>query len=212
MGELVLVRHGQANSFAKDEASYDRLSDLGRTQARWLGEWFDEQEGFDQVISGTMSRQVGTAQELGHEPAQDPRLNELNYYQLSDEFSRHGNVPPHGPEEFARYSVMLVEAWFAGDIGDSESFESFETRVTAAMEDALNPGARVLCVTSGGVIAMMLRRVLDLSPARMANMMLPIFNSSVHRIIVREHGTYLAGFNAIPHLESDERAHARTHY
>ena len=37
MGEVVLVRHGQANSGATDEESYDRLSDLGHQQARWLG-------------------------------------------------------------------------------------------------------------------------------------------------------------------------------
>jgi broad specificity phosphatase PhoE len=30
MGEIILVRHGQANSTATDEAGYDRLSDLGR--------------------------------------------------------------------------------------------------------------------------------------------------------------------------------------
>src|SRR6056297_3369689 len=37
VAEIILVRHGQANSHATDEQSYDRLSDLGREQARWLG-------------------------------------------------------------------------------------------------------------------------------------------------------------------------------
>ena len=37
MGELTLIRHGQANSGATTEEDYDRLSDLGHTQARLLG-------------------------------------------------------------------------------------------------------------------------------------------------------------------------------
>ena len=40
MVELTIVRHGQANTGATDEKSYDKLSDLGRQQARWLGEHF----------------------------------------------------------------------------------------------------------------------------------------------------------------------------
>ena len=39
MSHITLIRHGQANSQARDEASYDRLSDLGHQQAAWLGEW-----------------------------------------------------------------------------------------------------------------------------------------------------------------------------
>ncbi len=37
MALLFLVRHGQA-SFG--QAHYDQLSDQGRQQARWLGEYF----------------------------------------------------------------------------------------------------------------------------------------------------------------------------
>ncbi len=39
MSKITLIRHGQANNTATDEAGYDRLSDLGRQQARWLGEY-----------------------------------------------------------------------------------------------------------------------------------------------------------------------------
>ena len=39
MAELVLVRHGQASFGAAD---YDKLSDLGWRQSRWLGEYFAE--------------------------------------------------------------------------------------------------------------------------------------------------------------------------
>ena len=62
MGEIILVRHGQANSAARDEASYDRLSALGAEQARLLGDWFRAQDiGFDRVLAGTLSRHRATA-------------------------------------------------------------------------------------------------------------------------------------------------------
>ena len=38
MPEITLVRHGQAKQNATSEEDYDRLSDLGRIQAKWVGE------------------------------------------------------------------------------------------------------------------------------------------------------------------------------
>ncbi|MEM7685167.1 MAG: phosphoglycerate mutase family protein [Pseudomonadota bacterium] len=58
--ELWLVRHGQA-AFASDD--YDRLTDLGWQQARWLGEHLRGMEvGFDRIASGTLRRQRETAE------------------------------------------------------------------------------------------------------------------------------------------------------
>jgi len=44
MVRIFLIRHGQANSEAKDEVSYDRLSALGKIQAGWLGQYFKKNE------------------------------------------------------------------------------------------------------------------------------------------------------------------------
>ena len=77
---------------------------------------------------------------------------------------------------------------------------------------AANPGRPVLCVTSAGVIGMVVRHLLRLDPRRMAHILLPIMNTSVHRFHVTPHGTFLAGFNGVPHLEAAARAHARTNY
>jgi len=56
MTEIILVRHGQANSTATDEVGYDRLSDLGRIQAGWLGEWLAATDpDFDRIITGTLN-------------------------------------------------------------------------------------------------------------------------------------------------------------
>ena len=54
MLHLTLVRHGQANSDARDESSYDQLSVLGHQQARWLGAHFTAANvDFDQIYCGT---------------------------------------------------------------------------------------------------------------------------------------------------------------
>ncbi len=59
MSTLTLVRHGQASFFAAD---YDRLSDVGEIQARLLGSyWFGRGVSFDEIYTGTRSRQVETA-------------------------------------------------------------------------------------------------------------------------------------------------------
>lgn len=60
MSRLLLVRHGQASFL---EADYDKLSALGETQARLLGEfWAGRQVRIDFVAMGPLSRQKHTAQ------------------------------------------------------------------------------------------------------------------------------------------------------
>ncbi|MEJ7639147.1 MAG: histidine phosphatase family protein [Singulisphaera sp.] len=59
MSTLTLVRHGQASFFAAD---YDKLSDVGETQARLLGSyWLGRGVSFDEVYTGPRSRQIETA-------------------------------------------------------------------------------------------------------------------------------------------------------
>lgn len=61
MSRIYLVRHGQAGT----RKSYDSLSDLGRRQARLLGEYFlAEGIRFDAAYRGAMSRQEKTAAEV----------------------------------------------------------------------------------------------------------------------------------------------------
>src|SRR4051794_24521887 len=59
MGQIYLVRHGQA-SFGS--ANYDQLSDLGLEQARLLGEWFaNSHQQFHCVVTGGLKRHRQTA-------------------------------------------------------------------------------------------------------------------------------------------------------
>ncbi|GGL51427.1 histidine phosphatase family protein [Wenxinia marina] len=213
MGEIVMVRHGQANTGAATEEEYDRLSPLGHRQAGWLGEWLRANEApFDAVLSGTMRRHRETAEAMRFPPQQaDERLNELDYFALARDLQVHRQVPPPGtPEDFADHVPQTFAAWHAAEIAGAEPFASFEARVRDVLDEAATPGRRVLCVTSGGVIAMAMRLALGLDPERLAHVLLPIHNSSLHRFRVREGGTYLSAFNAIPHLDPPDRASART--
>lgn len=61
MSFLYLIRHGQAGL----RHDYDTLSDLGRTQARLLGEYLVAQQmQFSTVYSGALKRQRETAREV----------------------------------------------------------------------------------------------------------------------------------------------------
>jgi broad specificity phosphatase PhoE len=213
MGEIILVRHGQANSTATDEAGYDRLSDLGRKQAEWLGQWLaSREEGFDLVLSGSLNRHLGTAEAMGHRPEIDTRLNEMDYFNLSRALTAARGKGPVTQGDFAAHIADVMEAWHRAEILGNETFDAFEARVTGVLAEAAAPGRRVLCVTSGGVIGMVIRHLLRLDPTRMAHVLLPILNTSVHRVQVMPHGTILAGFNATPHLDAPDRVHARTHF
>ncbi|SLN43702.1 histidine phosphatase family protein [Roseisalinus antarcticus] len=215
MGEIILVRHGQANSAARDEASYDRLSDLGHAQAAALGDWMrDRGMVFDKVLAGTLNRHRSTAEAMGYGDVAiaDARLNEMDYFNLGLALAQSQGVPMPAPEDFPGHVAKVMEAWHAAEIRGNESFAEFEARIAAVLEEASEPGRKVLCVTSGGVIGMVLRHLLLLDPTRLANVLLPIWNTSIHRVHVRPHGTILAGFNAIPHLEQADRDHLRTHF
>ena len=216
LGEITLVRHGQANSTATNEADYDRLSDLGRQQAAWLGDYLRAHEDpFDLVLSGTLKRQKQTAAEMGDmgaTPQIDARLNEMDYFTLGKALETERGVPLPEPDQFITHVPQVLEAWHRAEIEGQESFAAFETRISGVLQMATQPGKRVLCVTSGGVIGMMIRHLLDLSLTRMAHVLDPIRNTSIHRIQVQPVGAILAGYNATPHLDAPDRIHAHTRF
>ena len=217
MTEIVLVRHGQAISGARSEADYDRLSPLGSQQARWLGEHLELTGGFDRVLSGTLNRQRQTAEgmNLGARPHHvDPRLNELDYFTLSQVLEdRHGIPFPDGPEAFAAHVPQVLEIWRQGHAGpDHESYDDFRSRVLGAIKDAAEAGPGAVLVTSTGAIATLCALALGLEEMMRARMFLKIANTSVHRFEFQGGTLHLNQFGATPHLDFPARHSARTHY
>lgn len=218
MVEITLVRHGQAQTGAKDEASYDRLSGLGVQQAEWLGAHLAEMgQAFDRVISGPKRRQRETAERivsaLGLPMDEDERLDEMDYFGLSKSMKETHALPmPTDRDGFLTHVAEVIQAWDAGLIASpAESFEAFEARVKGVIAEAEATGGRVMLVTSGGVIGMAMRVLLRLDLASYTRVLLQINNTSLHRYVKAGEMLVLDTFNAVPHLERADRQHAKTH-
>ncbi|VAW05791.1 Phosphoglycerate mutase family protein [hydrothermal vent metagenome] len=215
MAEIILVRHGQANYTANSEADYDRLSELGQQQARWLGAHLTTTNPhFDRVITGTLIRQINTARAMGYDRAeQDTALNELPYFALAQALEAQFNVPaPQDARDFAAHLPAVIDHWAQGKLtGVPETFEAFTARVTNLIDTLCSHSGRILLVTSGGVIGMIMRHALGLHNGATSKMMLQIINSSLHRLEYVHDQLMVAGFNATPHLDSPDRAYAKTH-
>lgn len=215
MSYITLVRHGQANTAARDETNYDKLSDLGHQQARWLGGHLrDTQARYTRVYCGTLTRHVETAASMGlPEPIRDARLNEIEYFTLAQLYhAQHGVPVPDNREEFVEHLPKTFSAWAKGEIKDApETFEQFETRVSDALREIGTEGEPAIVVTSGGLISMVVRQAMGLDISAMARVALAIMNTSVHRL--HPIGAQLSPvlFNAVPHLEAPDRHYAQTH-
>ncbi|WP_166417274.1 histidine phosphatase family protein [Cochlodiniinecator piscidefendens] len=216
MTEITLVRHGQANSGAKDEKSYDRLSDLGHQQANWLGTYLAAEHQYDHVVCGTLLRQRQTADGIPFASEKtrksDDRLNEMSYFSLGEALDQQKGITfPNSVTEFQQHVPKVLDHWINGEIdGPYETYGAFETRIISALLDAAQSGSRVLCVTSTGVITAVVRHILNLSPAQAAKVFLATSHTSLHRITISGEDLHLGQFGSTPHLDTPERAHART--
>ena len=99
MSHVTLIRHGQANSGANDEANYDKLSVLGHKQASWLGQHLrNTNQNHTRLYTGTLQRQIDTAKAMktGITAIRDARLNELEYFTLASALEAEHGVPHTG--------------------------------------------------------------------------------------------------------------------
>lgn len=219
MGEIIFVRHGQA-SFGTDD--YDRLSELGWQQARWLGKHFaGTGERFDAVVTGTLRRHRETAEamldamESAPKPVETPELNELSYDHLHEDADAAGLLPDLNMALQGSFRItmpIIMAGWENRAFPtDHEPYADFHGRVVRAVEQATQPDRRVLIVSSGGPKAILMRHVLGVDTAQMTRLLLQVMNSSYSRFGLYEDGLHLAEFNAVPHLSGAERAHARTY-
>lgn len=216
MAEIVLVRHGQASFGAPD---YDKLSPLGHQQAEWLGDYFNAHDlQFDRVLRGSLRRHRETVDGIAvaHSLAkirEDARLDEFHYFGLQQEYiAATGIDQPTDRTSFLHIFPEIFMRWERGEIdGGTESYAQFSVRVNAVLDEAAAAGGTTLIVTSGGVIGVALARVLRLDITATAEVLLNIHNASVHRLELEAGKLRLSLFNASPHLDPQERAHARTY-
>jgi broad specificity phosphatase PhoE len=120
MSRVYLVRHGQAGT-RKD---YDALSDLGRRQARLLGEYFvSEKIHFRAAYSGALVRQQETACEVSDaygeagvsfpEIVREPGWNEFDLTHVYHELAP--QLCSEDPEFERQYQQLLAQARAAAE-------------------------------------------------------------------------------------------------
>ena len=218
MQHLTLVRHGQANSGARDEYSYDQLSVLGHQQAGWLGTYFTQADvQFERIYCGTLRRQIETTRGIAptreSDFIQDLHLNELEYFTLAQLLcQQQGIAVPTDRDGFCEHLPILFNAWANNDIANPpESYHCFETRVGAALDAIAAADCPALVVTSSGVIGMMMRLTMGLDLTRMSRVCLSIMNTSIHHWQPLGPALTMTQFNAVPHLDHPDRATAKTY-
>jgi len=215
MSHITLIRHGQANTEARDEQSYDRLSPLGHQQAEWLGAHLVAANAHHpRVYSGTLTRHLETAASMGlPAPKQDPRLNEIEYFTLATLLEeQHGIAIPVEREGFIQHLPQVFTAWQHGKLeGPPETFQEFEARALDVIHEIGQGAGPAIVVTSGAFISMVMRQAMGLDIPAMSRLALAIMNTSMHRLFPIGDQLSPVLFNAVPHLDAPERQYAQTH-
>lgn len=220
MAELFLVRHAQA-AFGTDD--YDRLTELGHRQARWLGEYFAERAlAFDRVVTGTLRRHEETLAGIIEAlplPAADefPGLNEYRADVLLGAHLAGRGLPPleHAEDRRGHFRVLrdALYAWVDGTLrADAHpSFPEFEAGVRRALEAARHGAERVLVVSSGGPISSAIGAVLGVAPRTVVDLNLQTRNTGLSELRAGAQRAHCVSFNAVPHLEHPGRREAITY-
>jgi broad specificity phosphatase PhoE len=221
MALVYFVRHAQASFGSHD---YDRLSDLGRQQSRWLGQWFaDHGIRFHRALAGSLVRQQDTAREIlaasdtAGELITHPGLNE---YQAEAIWAAHTSGTDPIAAQRADYKGYwrtfrdAMAAWSEDRLVDvPETWGEFGARVRSALDEAARDTRRedaLLVVSSGGAIG---RAIADIvgSPSKVAiEFNLQFRNTGFCELIAGGGELRMMSFNAIPHLMRPERRDAIT--
>ena len=201
MGQIVVVRHGQASFGAED---YDVLSETGEEQARVVGRALAPLEP-DLVVHGSLVRQRRTAQ-IAVEAAgwsaplrEDPRWDELDQYA---QFATIDTMPDESDAAaFQRWYESAMGRWSAGEHDDdyTETYAAFHDRAAAALADVAEVGT-VVVASSGGPISALVTRLLEGSPPTYARLLPTTVNTGITRIVSGRRGLTLVSFNEHSHL------------
>ena len=223
-----LIRHAQASWGSAD---YDRLSPLGETQARHLGEWLaaDAASFYAGVIRGSLRRHAQTLQAIEAAfaaagrvlPAAivDPGWNEFEHEPLlrayAAAFADDPNLASAVTGDVRAQRAVLVaavKAWREGllDAEVAETWSAFGARVAAARARIASAGERVLIVTSGGPMWRCAQAALGVDDSGLARLDLALRNTGISDFRHDNPRWTMLSWNEVPHLSRVEHLH--THY
>lgn len=226
MPDVYLVRHGQASLLADD---YDALSEHGKEQSRVVGRWFAARgKRFDYVVSGSLQRQIETANEVQQvmdlDPAKleiEPDFDEYGHYDifasyrpdLADpaELGAYLRGCENPRREFQRMFAEAFDRWLFqyNETDYPMSWKTFrETRFAAVQRVAerCQSGETAVIFTSAGVIAAICQHLLQVPDEKVTALHFPIFNAAITKLLCQPGLISLSYFNSIGHLEAAETA------
>ena len=216
MGNLYLVRHGQASFGAVD---YDNLSSLGVQQSVRLGEYF-AQKGiqFDAVLTGSLRRHAqtwaGIAKGAAHEhdPLVWPGLNEYDSEAVIQAIHPQPLQKPDTPEVYRHHFRLLrdgLRQWMNGVVSPKgmPTYTEFVHGVSSALDHVRqNCSGNVLMVSSGGPISTAVGHLLGTTPETTIELNLRTRNSSVTEFDFNPKRHALVTYNTLPHLDDPQYA------
>jgi broad specificity phosphatase PhoE len=202
MGQILLVRHGQASWGARD---YDVLSPMGEEQSGVLGRALRSLAP-DVVVHGAMKRQQHTAELAVEaagwqvEPLVDQAWNEMDHLAILAAAPRDFEGEPDRAQ-FQTWFEAATDRWTSGesDPDYDEPYPAFRERVLAALEQLASAGTAVV-FTSGGPISAATSALLDSGMATYRKLAPVVVNTSVSRIVSGRRGLTLLSFNDHSHL------------
>ena len=225
MGNLYLIRHGQA-SFGADD--YDVLSPVGVRQSQALGEHLAQLGlGLDRCVAGDLRRQQDTArlalQALHHVGSPVPAIETDAAF---NEFDADGVIRALLPglmadepnaldvlrdcannrSEFQRLFAIMVQRWHRGEhaLDGLESWAAFTRRVQGGLDrvlEAAGSGDNIAIFTSGGTIAALLHLITGVTPDQAFALNWQIINTSLTQVKFRGREVALASFNSQAHVQ-----------
>lgn len=217
MGQLTLVRHGQA-SFGADD--YDQLSELGQRQSIRLGAYWKQTSehapdtlSFDAVLIGSLKRHrqtwEGIAQgaSLQMTPEVWPELNEYDSHALIASVHPEPLAKPDTPEMYKHHFRLLrtaLQKWMAGETQPKgmPSYDVFVQGIQAVLTHVRsNYKGRVLLVSSGGPISTAVGQVLGAPADTTIELNLRIRNTALTEFIYTPSRHMLLSYNNLPHLD-----------
>ena len=222
MGEIYLVRHGQA-SFGSD--NYDQLSAMGARQATILGEhWRALALKLDAVFCGELCRQIDTAEKAMAAAVFDkkvqivPELNEFTITPIVKAYEQQlkERDPPvetnwdelKGDRRATyRFLEAALRMWTRGDLKgpDIEPRVMFRQRCQRGLNsviEKLGAGGTGAAFSSSGTISTIVSIVLGVDDDTAVGLELQMYNASVTRILYSGSRMTLASLNNIGHLEA----------
>ena len=214
MGNLYLVRHGQA-SFGADD--YDNLSALGVRQSERLGQYFTQRLiKFDAVVTGSLRRHAqtwaGIAQGGNFQmvPNVRPGLNEYDSEAVIRAIHPFPLEKAESPEAYRAHFRLLrdgLRQWMNGVVSPvgMPTYPEFVRGVTSALDHVRTEhSGNVLMVSSGGPISTAIGHLLGTTPETTVELNFRIRNSSVTELAFTPKRHMLVTYNTLPHLDDPE--------